>query len=224
MPVGPAFSGDSFAASAVSTAFPGLTTGDVRFLSARVDDTSNTGALSQNSNFVYCNLPLGSIPAVTPAKMNTRSQAATSTYGQGNIQGGGTAHLAWQIKTCNMMRAVWTPGVRWRPVAIGVDTNNESLSSQNGTLGVIAVAFIENTPLPSTKLTRRSSRKGAWWRMGNDINFGQKTGSGAFFLRFPVFEANIVGIDGSAWGLGHQNPINLPLLTATVARRRAGVF
>lgn len=222
----PTFFGNTNNAQSVSTCFPGkaaITTGDARLLSIRFDSVNPT--LTLDGNFLR-HASIGSISNVTAEQGNTRSQAASATYGAGIVDGV-TIGPIWTQKSISFGRVVWIPGVRYRPIAIGVDNTNESLDASNGTFSVSNSAYIENTPLVSSRVARRSSRRGAWWRLGTDSNTVQAiTGGGAFSYRKANFDDNISYIDGSAWRLGscQADAWNINLFGSLPQRRRASVF
>jgi hypothetical protein len=152
---------------------------------------------------------------VSPSQENTRSPAATGTYGQPQSVINVTTILVFA--TMITTHHSWVPRAGCQPIVYGVSTTDEGMYISG--ISEWHVCFREDEIAKTTIRGRRCSRRGGlWWVGGNTICDHQKTGSGAYQFFAPRFDNDVQMFESSQW----QKPEvqwNINLFGATTLRK-----
>lgn len=135
----------------------------------------------------------------TAEKLNSRSPAPASTYLADSGPGNGRitlsfpsfSHSSWRSHPLRPLLASDGEGHHVDP-AIGFPGGSTATK----------IALFAELRQPATLYRSRRSRNGCFFMLGNDIGHHQKTGGGAFSMRAPHFDNDIMWVDKSVWANG----------------------
>lgn len=154
----------------------------------------------------------------TPEKENSRSPTKDGTY---CTTESGTSVALIQGEIGLFSHASYISNPLKPPIAQASGDSVSNGSSGNGA-GTIAsnICVSEGNRVADRRC--RTSRKGLFFRYGNELHQHQKTGSGAFSMLAPHFDNDVAWIDNFAWrnGMAQSDVWNMPLFNQ---RRRLNV-
>jgi len=180
--------------------------GSARFFGELATATSARHVVNNGTNFTV------NVTPKTPEKVNTRSGAAIQSYG--NSQDGGATYVslvALAIAEFSHFSLIfprrYSPSAHTTNEAVVTAMNDTSSSS-------LSCLWIESNEAITKRFNRRCTKRGHWPIMGNNIGHHQKTGGGAYSMRVPHFDNDMILTDPSAWKFDPFQ-LNVPLFNVS---------
>jgi len=140
-------------------------------------------------------------------KLNSRSANSASTISTGATAGNRVILCKFQ----SFSHQSYIPNWRLNLRAINSELLLLYIFAVAGSAPSLSLAWRESDKPAHRKVSRRTTKPGYFPHLGNQIAHYQKTGGGAYSIKAPNFDNDIVWVDADAWRFP-QFALNVPLL------------